>query len=90
MSKSIRHILLMIAMLGMVLVGVAHANALDHETSDCAICLYQPLKDSHSSSAHFFVPSPSLIAEQSLAWPTPVAKSCPRTGYRGRAPPVSA
>lgn len=90
MSKSIKHILLIVALLGMALVGVAHAKAPDHETSDCAICLYQPLKDSHSSSAQLFVPSPNLIAEHSLAWPTPVIQSCPRTGYRGRAPPVSA
>ncbi|MBD3653153.1 hypothetical protein [Kangiella sp.] len=90
MSKSIKHILLIVALLGMALVGVAHAKAPDHETSDCAICLHQTFKDSHSSSPQLFVPSPSLIAEQSLAWPTPVVQSIPRTGYLGRAPPVSA
>ena len=90
MSKSIKHILLIVALLGMALVGVAHAKAPDHESSDCAICLYQPLKDSHSTSTHLIVPTPSLIAEQSLAWPTPITHSCPRTGYYGRAPPVSA
>lgn len=90
MSKSIKHILLIVALLGMALVGVAHAKAPDHETSDCAICLYQPFKDYHSSSPTLFIASPSLIAEQSIAWPTPVIESCPRTGYFGRAPPVSA
>ncbi len=90
MSKSIKHILLIVALLGVALVGVAHAKAPDHETSDCAICLYQTFKDSHSSSAQLVVPSPSLIAEHTLAWPTPVTHSRPQTGYRGRAPPVSA
>ena len=90
MSKSIKHILLIVALLGMALVGVAHAKAHDHEANDCAICMYQPFKDCHSSTLQLFIPTTSLIAEQSLAWPTPVVQSCPRTGYFGRAPPVSA
>lgn len=90
MSKSFKHILLIVALLGMALVGVAHANAPDHEGSDCAICLYQPLKDCYSTSVQPIIPSPFLIAEQSIAWPTPVIQSCPRTGYLGRAPPFSA
>lgn len=90
MSKSIKHILLIVALLGMALVGVAHAKAHDHEANDCAICMYQPFKDCHSSTPQLFIPTASLIAEQSLAWPTPVVQSCPRMGYFGRAPPVSA
>ncbi|AUD79895.1 hypothetical protein CW740_11790 [Kangiella profundi] len=90
MSKSVKHILLIVALLGMALVGVAHAKAPDHDTNDCAICLHQTFKDCHSSPPQLFVPTPSLIAEQSLAWPTPVTQSYPRTGYLGRAPPVSA
>ena len=90
MSKSIKHILLIIALLGMALVGVAHAKAPDHQSSECAICIYQPVQDIHSGTAQLFVPSPQLIAEHSLAWPTPITQSCPRTGYYGRAPPVSA
>ena len=90
MSKSFKHILLIVAMLGMVLVGVAHANAPDHEISDCAICLYQPLADCHSTTLSVTIPSPNLIAEQPLAWSTPVVSSNRYTGYQGRAPPVSA
>lgn len=90
MSKSIKHILLIVALLGLALVGVAHAKAHDHEANDCAICMYQPFKDCHSSTPQRFIPTASLIAEQSLAWPTPVFQSCPRTGYFGRAPPISA
>ena len=90
MSKSIRHILLIVAMLSMALVGVAHANAPTHDSADCAVCIYQPNTDLHNSPNLSTIVEPLSFVEQPAVWTTLFSTALLSSPYFGRAPPFSA
>ncbi|NVK22314.1 MAG: hypothetical protein HWD86_07325 [Kangiellaceae bacterium] len=90
MSKTIRHILLITAMLSMALVGIAHANAPSHDSTECTICIYQPNTDFHSAPGALVITESFTFAEQSPAWATPVVAKQTISPFFGRAPPISA
>ena len=88
MSKTIRHILLITAMLSMALVGIAHANAPSHDSSECTVCIYQPNTDFHSVTDALVITESFSFSEPLPAWATPVFEKQSASPFFGRAPPI--
>ncbi len=87
MSKAFKHSLIILALLGLVLSSIAHANLSSHESSECVACSYQPNKDFKTSETNLVIASCFAISEQKIFQPTLTIEEFSVCPFQGRAPP---
>lgn len=91
MTQRIKYILLVLAMLGMVLTVVVHADddSHDHEKSDCSFCLIKPFETTPTLSLDIQEPIKVFLFQVRWTFDTYLVEQFVAT-YSSRAPPFAA
>lgn len=91
MAQRLKYILLVLAMVGMALTAVVHADddSHDHEKGDCSFCLIKPFESIPTPSLDIQEPVTTFLFEIKWAFDTYLVEQFVAT-YSSRAPPFAA